>query len=435
MMFSTFAEQRYFIYPAKTTYRGAIINANMAVHAPDGLAAFLLERTAAFSYIIDPLTHAFQHDPRYVMNSEGEAKPSISALAKAYGTPFEDLVAEKALAPDDVTDETVQSLVERCLGFQENILAKAMEDSDANKYLEKTATELRPQALVAPYFYMTDAMADEWLEINVKLAKCAVAAGRDLPVYAGVVIHPGILQEEQLTRRVSDALAGTGVKGFLLWVDDFDEHTAASAELRGFLRLVRGLSAGGLPVINLHGGYFSILAAGEFGGRALTGVTHAPEFGEYRSVVPVGGGIPIARYYVPLLHRRVRYRDAVRYFHLNGWLESSTAFHHHVCSCDECTETLSGDVDRFVLFGVSETKSVRRGSRVARIDYPLPDTREHCLRHYLQRKQIEYGFADSASAEQILHDLRRGQKEMKAGAGQEGIAHLVRWEQVLARAS
>src|SRR5690349_16856718 len=52
MMFATFAEQRHFIYPSRQTYQGVIINGNMVAHAPDGLAAFILEKTDAIRYII-----------------------------------------------------------------------------------------------------------------------------------------------------------------------------------------------------------------------------------------------------------------------------------------------------------------------------------------------------------------------------------------------
>ncbi len=59
-----FAEQNFFAYPTPDTYQGVIINANMAAYAPAGIAAFLLEKTAAKTrYVVDPLTHAFQHDP------------------------------------------------------------------------------------------------------------------------------------------------------------------------------------------------------------------------------------------------------------------------------------------------------------------------------------------------------------------------------------
>ena len=75
MTFGTFAEQRYFIYPSPDTYTGVIINANMVAHAPSGLAAFLLEKTRKdFPYIIDPLTHAFQHDVSILLDDKGSNK-------------------------------------------------------------------------------------------------------------------------------------------------------------------------------------------------------------------------------------------------------------------------------------------------------------------------------------------------------------------------
>ena len=84
MMFGTFSQQEVFAYPSRDTYKGVLINANMVVHAPTGLAAFLHERTATATYIIDPLTHAFQHDPHTVSNQKGIPKSSVANLASAY---------------------------------------------------------------------------------------------------------------------------------------------------------------------------------------------------------------------------------------------------------------------------------------------------------------------------------------------------------------
>src|SRR5205807_7935560 len=88
MMFGTFAEQKHFVYPSPDTYRpgGTIITANMAAYAPAGLADFLLESSGGrLNYIIDPLTHAFQHSPNSVTDSEDKPKKSIYQLAVAYG--------------------------------------------------------------------------------------------------------------------------------------------------------------------------------------------------------------------------------------------------------------------------------------------------------------------------------------------------------------
>jgi hypothetical protein len=187
-------------------------------------------------------------------------------------------------------------------------------------------------------------------------------------------------------------------------------------------------------LINLHGGYFSILLGGEAGGHCLTGVTHAPEFGEHRSVVPVGGGIPIARYYERRLHERVRYRDAAAIFAQAGWLATARIFHEKVCDCEECLAVLNGDPANFTVFGAGEVKQVRRKTGMVSIEYPYSATRIHCLKHYLQRKHREFQMANHATRDVVLTELENGLKEYRPYVGDGGIAHLVRWLTVLREA-
>ena len=136
MMFGTFAEQRHFVYPSADTYRpgGAIINGNMAAYAPDGLAAFLLEKTGGLDYIIDPLTHAFQHNPNSVTDKNGEPKKSIQRLAMAYGELCAGIVGRRPLLPRDLSkDDDLANLTRNCLNFQKSMLSQAMAGSDVAK--------------------------------------------------------------------------------------------------------------------------------------------------------------------------------------------------------------------------------------------------------------------------------------------------------------
>lgn len=437
MMFGTFAEQRHFVYPAVNTYRGAIINGNMAAYAPDGLAAFLLEKTASLLYIVDPLTHAFQHDPDFITGKDGEAKSSIKALAEIYGEPTQGTVGKRPILPEDFANDAVlREFVRRCLRFQSRQLAALMTNSDAMKYLEEDeAPVFEPYALVAPYFYMTETTYEDWLPVAVRAARHAKAEYPQAKLFASVVLSQGVILDEEVRKTIVRKLTTEEFSGYLLWVDNLDEQAAGGAELKGLLEVARDLRVGGTrEVINLHGGYFSVLAAGVLGGQAMTGVTHGPEFGEFRSVVPVGGGIPIARYYVPLLHARVRYRDTLRFLTAKEWLDDAATFHRNVCDCAECLETLHGNTANFVEFGKGSAKDVRRSTGIVRIEYPTTVTKLHCLRHYLQRKAREYQFAATASRDQILDDLRRGQKEFKKVVGLEGVSHLNLWEKTLAPA-
>jgi len=203
-------------------------------------------------------------------------------------------------------------------------------------------------------------------------------------------------------------------------------------ELRGLLRFGKKLRGDeGREVINLHGGYFSVLAAGALGDSALTGVAHGPEFGESRGVVPVGGGIPISRYYVPELHSRIRYREAVSMFRANGWLDSADRFHSEVCDCAECIQTLAGDSENFALFGEGNVRSVKRRHGLVRLEFPTTESKKRCLKHYLQRKHREFLAASDAPKEVLVSNLEVGEQKFLQTVGLEGIGHLTLWRQIL----
>jgi len=434
-MFGTFAEQRHFVYPTKDTYYGVLLNGNMVAHAPDGLAAFLLEKTKDQRYVIDPLTHAFQHEVEFVRASDGSLKTSIAGLAEFLGEPVSSVAGKRPLRPKDIPEgAALESFVGRTLHFQKTELRDRMAENDSAKYFPST-DHLRPYAVVAPYFYMNDATYERWLDSNIRCAQAAVRQEKDCRVFAAVVVGQGVIADASILDKIVEAYKGIGVAGFLLWVDELSEHEAPQAILSGMLRLARGLRGSGTgtrEVINTHGGYFSVLATvGTLGSQALTAVAHGPEFGEARAVVPVGGGIPISRYYIPDLHARVRYKDAVSIFRAKGWLKEATTFHQHVCDCSECLRTIAGDPDNFALFGASNTKLVTRGYGLARMEYPTAEAKVRCLQHYLQRKAQEYAFVRTASADQLRANLEEGEEEFADVLGDEGVSHLANWAKAL----
>lgn len=432
MKFGTFASQRHFIYPTKNTYDCVLINANMAAHAPSGLAGFLIEKTFDIKYIIDPLTYAFQFEPSAVLNDKGEVKSSIQNMAEAYEEPIVSKVGNQPIVPEDFSDpKVIYSFVDKCLNFQNSILADAMAKSDSMKYLKAEKIILSPYALVVPYFYMTETTINEWLDINVKAVQYALDKHPEEKIFTSIVVSQGIVSDFEEVDKIIKSFNNLNISGLLIWVDDLYELSGGKRELKGLIKLAQGLRKDGeREVINVHGGYFSVLAGGVLGNNAFSGVTHGPEFGEHRAVLPVGGGIPIARYYIPRLHARIRYPDATYIFKAKGWLDSASVFHEKVCDCDECKSTLNGDAGNFTMFGKGEPKEVRRGKGIVRIEYPTKETTLHCLQHYLQRKKREYDFASNASKSEALNDLRQGVTEYINVVGGDGVGHLELWGDV-----
>jgi hypothetical protein len=433
MMFGTFAEQRHFEYPARGTYQGVVINANMAAHAPAGLAAFLLEKTAGMRYLVDPLTHAFQHDPEVICGDDGEPKPAIKSLAEFYGDPIAKFVGKRPVHPKHFeNDDVLREFTTNCVKFQRDHLKGYMQANDAAKYLEDGDCA-PPYAVVSPYFYLTETTYEEWLPVMMRAAQFArEVVDADMKVFSSVVVSQGVLVSDEARKEVAKVFASAPLDGYVLWADNLDEQSASRLELAGLLDLAGKLRNGGRrEVINLHGGYFSVLAAGTLGGgRYFTGVTHGPEFGEFRGVVPVGGGIPIARYYVPRMHARMRYRDAQRIFNALGWLSDAATFHDKVCKCDECRAVIDDDIDNFTLFGDGNVKNVRRRHGIVRIEFPTGETKLRCLRHYLQRKKLEYDAAASLDAKKLLAELETGAAQYEDVAGLDAVSHLRLWHRI-----
>lgn len=435
MMFGTFAQQNFFAYPSKDSYTGVIFNANMVAHAPAGLAGFLHEKTAETNYVIDPLTHAFQHDPSLISTNDGKVKSSIRGIAEEYGEPVSGLIGSRPLLPEHISDNAILAgFVERCVQFQTQFLPGYLQKTDAAKYLPEDEREKPPYAVIAPYFFMSETTLNDWLPINIdcirETRRCTGEAQR---VLGSIVIDQAILEDDDSRKRITDEYSSTDCDGFIIWIDNFDEHAASIRELRALVSLGHSLRGKerDREVINLHGGFFSILAASKLGGEALSGVTHGPEFGEYRGVVPVGGGIPISRFYIPQLHSRVRYRDALSMLRELNWLDSAAAFHANICDCPVCVETLSGNPDAFSKFGAGTVKSVRRRHGMVRITFPTKEARDRCLMHYLQRKNREFESSSTLDPQTLTRSVSRGFHQFREVAGLDGVKHLQRWLRAL----
>ncbi|OEC32727.1 hypothetical protein SAMN05216600_11812 [Pseudomonas cuatrocienegasensis] len=437
MQFGTFAEQEEFVYPAAETHEGVIVNGNMAAHNPSAMAGFLLKKIAPTTkFIIDPFTHAFQHSPSFITGTNKKIKSSIAKLAEQFSSPIIDHLGQRALQASDFEKADLAAYTKNVLEFQRCYLHKYMEKSDVAKYLDDDEIQREPYALIAPYFYLTDVNNEEWIPLTLELLHHAKNYANENSlkpkIFSNLVINKGLLFTDELFT-LADKMIEANPDGFIVWVDEFNEKTASISELHACRKLyikLRGNSE--REVINLHGGYFSILNGAPAFGSALSGVCHGPEYGESRAVVPVGGGIPTSKYYVPDMHSREKYRDCVQWFNKAGWLSDSVQFHANVCSCQLCTKVISGDITNFIKFGgEGSIKTIRRGKSFVNLQFPTKDEKINCLRHYLNTKDTEHKKANTFSKMDLLADLNSSIEKLQPITGIEYLSHLVRWRKVL----
>lgn len=434
--YGTPADQKYLLGDLLPTYDQLAINANMVAHIPGALASFVAQRARNKPYFIDPQTHAFQHDIIHLESSstasQGEIKKSVRRLIDAYGAPIEDAVSQerRCVLPEDFSRVRLRrDFCKRVMNFQLKALADQAKSSETAKYYgfleEKGIVEqagFRPSFVIAPYFYMEGSTIEEWLELNLQFAEDAgsVVAKQNVPLAVQVVISQDVLCNPELRNRIVDTYSRINTDAFLVWVDSFSEQQSSESALQAFVELASGLKEKA-PVVNLFGSFFSVLLLHS---GILAGVVHGLEYGEDRSVKPVGGGIPVAKYYVPALHTRLSFRTALRAVRSLGGMTSVDDFFDKVCDCQQCKEVIKSNPDTDFI-GYGRTKAI--GAR----EYPLPDTKNNSVRHYMLCKSEE--FAGGADIQDILEELQSTADNLRKELGTENTEHCRAWAHVLSR--
>ena len=442
------AEHKYLLGEFLDTYDLLMLNATAVAYMPAAIASLITQKASRKPYFIDPQTHIFQHGAGAIETTSDKGKStikrSIKLIVEAYGEPIKSRVGQKRLAilPADFQDLKVRAgFCERVIRFQAEALNDALKRSDAAKYYRflerKKGTEvgsISPRYVVAPYFFLSHNTLADWLEINIACAGASIRAASKwkIPLAVQVVLSREVLTNQNLRETLKTQYTSrTRPEVFLVWVDAFSEQRASEDELVALVDLFRGLGKTA-PVINLYGGFFSIAAARLGVIEELVGVTHGLEYGEDRPILPVGGGIPTAKFYLPVLHARLAFRDAVRAVRrLNGF-KSAEDFHEKVCDCRECRRVIVKDPEtEFAQYG--ETRPIafsRRGATVVR-EFPLPETRDRSVRHYMWSKDREY--RAHISQEALLRELKRASSDLGGVLGLDSTKHCEIWARVLSR--
>jgi len=435
-------DQKY-IVEYRDSLDGVVINANMIAHIPNAIAGFLAERATDKPFFIDPLTHAFQHKLDKILSVNHETgkssiKSSLKKLRDRYGEPIKTVLNDKdprSVTPDDFSENKAKVFCKSVLKFQKTHLNEMLKERDSYEYLKflkRKSIVLEPIFLVAPYFYMSSLTFDDWLPLNLKFIKFAKeSAKKNFPkddIFAEIVIDKEVLNDKERYDDLVKKYTAVNPDGYLIWIDDFDTTQVGEKLLDNFVNFIKGLRAQGSPVINLYGDYFSVLLTKLRSG--LTGIVHGPEYGESRSVVPVGGGIPLAKYYFLPLHKRMSYDEVANILLNKNIFKKNDVkwFYSKVCGCKICKETLKKDMNNFKFFGRS--KPVRLRPTIVRY-YPLEETKDKCLKHYLEVKAKEFEEIRQNSLKDALKKLGGAFNEYKGLLGLEDTVYLRVWENIL----
>ena len=365
------AEKEYVIKLARFL-DGLIVGANLFEATPGATASLLLrtgfENTELY---VDPMTYAYgtyidpaskrvckdldwiksdqiRRDTRGDKRTVRDFKRSYKALANRLGPPVDQAVQTSvAVTPAAFEDNSViTAFCSNVLQYQLSRMSQELEqDNELRDYLNDVP---RPKAVFAPYFYVEPTNSEDWIKTDLRLMEAAAALNDvHVPVHGILCADCSHLTNEAIIRRLAEALPNTGITGIWLWFSGFFEETAETATLKAYRDLVETLGSR-LEVHAMHGGLLSLLLS-KFG---MSGVSHGIGYGEQKNVVPIiGQSIPMVRYYLPPMARRLGVPDIELTFNVLG-IHNPNDFHQKVCDCAVCKGIVASSLDEFSAFGV-----------------------------------------------------------------------------------
>lgn len=427
------------------TFDTLVLNASSLAYFGKSLSGFVFIKSKGKNFFIDPLTHAFQHPLDKITNEKGEIKASIKKLIDIYGEPLKSVILDeyspRPVNPDDFRPTSTHDFVKRVLDFQRDHLFGSL-DEDYKEYLkDETFRDLIPSApvfLTAPYFYMTLSYHQKWSNLNRRLLEVTreVADSSEM-IFGELVIDLELLLEISKNKvLLKEILEIYNVAdGISIWIDEFDEHTALEGTLRAVVDFVKRIKEKfpDKKVLNLYGGYFSELML-KIG---LDGVVHGPEYGESRAVAPVGGGIPIAKFYYPDLKCRIPSNE-ILYWLRPLEISSAKEFFEKICPCKVCRRYINDNARESFRETYGKTEPVqikgRSGKQIDR-EYPIAETTENCLAHYLEVKKNEFDTIARYDLESLLEALNEIYGKYKPyfdiWLDEKEFNHLSRWGDAL----
>ena len=319
---------------------------------PGTIASYYDEATAAFvlsskiSYLIDPRTPLFQEElavPRASHRTLADWHgPSVRAQLPAKENKSPAYFPASFFIPA-VVREMVGEVVGRQCAYAGNaprvtkkldryarLLAQAMQQQQAPVPAGDPAA---PTAVLAPYFAVTGT-ADPWFSVLREVwTQCAALASprtispvlcvgpRQEQTSSGTVTVDGIAVLGELLPRLPQDLART----CYIWITNLDERAAHEDQLRRLWRTVQA-RPGGVELINLYGGFFSICL--RYAG--LTGFGNGLTYSESRAwpALSSTGSAP-PRYYIRALHLFLPPAAA------QALVTAEPAFE---CPCEACVE-------------------------------------------------------------------------------------------------
>lgn len=421
LRYNTGTDKKAFVQ-FKDFFDVAIFNATIVAYSGSSVADLISMHSR--KYIIDPQTHIFQQEvSAYTTESKKNHTRSIKQSVLKYLDQMPEaitktIVRENTKPSPECLEANIGSLVECVYRFQVEYVNSFIQKKEYDKYLKFANLGPKPRLVIAPYFMIkssyTSAEQELWLRLNHICLNETISLNKSKAyedIAAQLVLEKGVLSEEFIAR-VTSAYDVPNYEYIFIWVDDFNSFTASAEHNELFSRLIKSLNAIGKKPVMAYGGYESIVLCNENSPCRLYGVAQSVGYGEYRPITPVGGGMPVNKYYFLPTHIRMRFDDVARILLIHGYFngektvaEHANDYYNNICHCSTCHEVIGENINGFSIYNDSTPYEVKTKHGVLSKNRPTTDATLIAALHFLNCKVREWRFIEENDFAAVLSDL------------------------------
>ena len=394
-------------------FDAVVMNATIVAYSGSAMAD--LVSIYKDNYIIDPQTYILQQDIETLKSStskNGDIKKSIVQYMKELPEIFIQTLYEKNEIPFDIINDNIELLVQKVGIFELEYINSFIRDKEYNRYLDfigeitgvDNVGKPQPKLLIAPYFMLKQTYSDrgiqKWMKLNGIALNIFIKKFESYgyPIAAQLVMDEEILDNIGVQSEAFDYILDTYrdsiVEYIFVWVDSFSPIESDINRSKAFALLIKELNKIGKKPIMSYGGYDAILLCHRDSPTRFYGVAQSVGYGEKRQITPVGGGLPVNKYYFPPTHQRLKTEDVSHILLESGYFdkrrtkkERSDEFYKKICSCPQCREIIGNDFDNFFKYNLSKAFTMKNGISRNR---PTQEALDIAARHFLFNKKYEW---------------------------------------------
>lgn len=422
LRYNTGTDKKAFVQ-FKDFFDAAIFNATIVAYSGASVADLISMHSRR--YIIDPQTHIFQQElSAYTTENKKTHIPAIKKSVTKYLEKMPAALADKILKlhqkPEpELIAQNLDALVECVYAFQTEFVNTFIVQKEYDKYLKFANMGPRPKLVIAPYFMIKseDSYSEKqmWLHYNRVCLEKTIALNeqqKEEEIAAQLVLEKDVLSEEFI-EMVASTYDLAGYEYIFIWLDDFNAFEAKVMYNELFSKLLKALNNIGKKPIMAYGGYESIILCNTNSPARLYGVAQSVGYGEYRAITPVGGGMPVNKYYFLPTHCRMRFDDVARILSEHGYFSASKSEKEHaldyyrdICNCGICHEIIRDDINGFSTYNDSIPYTVKTRNGILTKNRPTTDATLIAAIHFLNCKVFEWNYIENEDLSTVLDNLK-----------------------------